>query len=389
MKFIIKLSLTMLFLFTLLLITNTTSAKEDYLGENSIFEQVGDIGEKRANKLELTTPVNQSIKLENETILFTESLYDGSSIRLAYIIETTRKKGQSFSNRLVDDVIFTKNGEPLMVSGMSASGDFIDDGVYAEIIDISFHEPIPTSFMLGIQSSKDKSIDINIPIELKGESKTFPINQSKEWNGKPFSFQEITFYPTITEIRTETLVDERDKHLNIGLKVTDENGYLLQPLKGSSTGEPIVNGKIKIVSRYYFEPFETIPDSLHLNPYERQFNTYKPHTVRKQWKGKSFTLSQGEAGTLTIQNVSVNDNLLTVTYEVSGEQNFQQAATLWVENRAGDHLPENFPPKQLSKGTFQLTFTIKDKIEEYFIGTAELTPLDYVEELETIIQLSD
>lgn len=388
MKSKLEISFMIIFIVTSLFIF-TASADDVYVGEHSIFVKIGDYGEQRANKLGLTIPVAQTLTLNDTTILFTESLYDGSTIRLAYVIKSAKAHGDLLSRDFFNDIEFSIDGKTLLVNGMGAGGEVLEDGNYAGIIDINFQDKVRDSFLLEVKLRQDGEVMVEIPIQLKGSYKRFPIDERKQWAGNQFIYKDITLYPTVTVIQTETIVDGSNKHLNMDLKVTDENGLILPPLKARSSGEPMENGKIKIMASYYFEPLDMLPIKLVVQPIQRDFNTYNPSTVRENWEGKSFTLSQGEAGTITIQDVTRNQEILTVTYDVTGSQDHQQAATLWVEDIDGNQIPGNYPPRQLSRERFQLTFKVDNDLEEYYIGTAELRPLKYVKQLETTVHLEE
>ncbi|WP_042143382.1 DUF4179 domain-containing protein [Paucisalibacillus sp. EB02] len=370
---------------------NIVQANKTSQHNESIFELVGDVGEQHASKKGLTTSVNETLTINDQTILITESLYDGSSIHIAYIITSHNKKEATLTNRFLDEIIFTKNGAPLTIHRMSAGGEVLKSGDYAGTMTIDFYDNIPDSFMLGMTSPEKDSAKIEIPITLKGVTKSFAIHETKKKGDKVITYDEINFYPTGTEIQVQNIIQEEQKHFHIdlNLKVTDEKGRILQPIRGGSSSEPLKNGKIKVNTSYFFEPLDPIPESLLIQPYQVDLHTYKPENARKKWEGEPFTLSQGDAGTLTVLDVKAEKDLLIVTYEINGEQDFQQAATIWVENKEGKLHSGNYPPKQLRKNTFQLTFSTTDTISELYISTAKLRPLNYVKELETTVKFKN
>ncbi|WP_096271885.1 DUF4179 domain-containing protein [Paucisalibacillus globulus] len=370
---------------------NSISFESTEPPEESIFEMVGDIGQQHASKKGLAIPVNKTLELKNETILITESLYDGSSIHLAYMITRSKSKKGAMTNQFLEDIAFTLNGKPLTFNHMSAGGKLLDNGYYAGTITIDFHENIPDSFMLGMSSPGMDSNMVEIPITLKGVAKSFPIRETKKMDTKVITFDNIIFYPTGTEIQVQNFIQEEQKHLpmDLNLKVTDEKGHILQPIRGGSSSEPLENGKILVRSSYLFEPLDPIPESLLIQPYQVDLHTYEPENVRKKWEGKPFTLSQGDVGSLTVIDVQVEKDLHTVTYEISGKQDFQQAATIWLENEDGKLVTGIYPPKQLRKNTFQLTFPATGTISDLYIATSKLLPLKYVKELETSLKFKN
>jgi hypothetical protein len=382
--------------FTILILTltiypNTISSEGKEPPEESIFEMVGNVGQQHASKKGLAIPVNKTLKLKNQMILVTESLYDGSSIHIAYMITASKSKKDTMTNRFLEDIEFTQDGTPLTFYQMSAGGKLLDNGDYAGTMTIDFHENIPDSFMLGMSSPDRNSNTIEIPIKLKGVAKSFPIKETKKKDDKVITYKKVNFYPTGTQIQVQNIIQEEQKHLpmDLNLKVKDEKGRILQPIRGGSSSEPLENGKIMVHSSYLFEPLDPIPESLLIQPYQVDLHTYEPENARQKWEGKPLTLSQGDAGNLTVIEVQVEKDLLTVTYEISGEQDFQQAATIWLENEHGKLYTGNYPPKQLRKNTFQLTFPTTETISELYIGTAKLRPLNYVKELETTVKFKN
>lgn len=359
----------------------------------SVFEKVGDIGEKRASELGITTPLKEKVKINGQMVLFTESLYDGSSIHLAFLIKPDNKNNAKLSNGFWDDIIFTRNGKRLMLDGMGARGKQLDNGEYAGTVNIKLREDVPDSFMLGITSSDtDQSWHVEVPIKLKGESTTFPVNETKRWKELNLTYDKITFFPTSTEISFRYIIDEKHiRNTSIGLNVSDNKGRILQPLSGGAGGRPAKNGKVLVTSNYYFEPSDNIPKSLTVKPYLLRTGSYKPETVRKKWEGKGFTLSQGDIGALNVINVENTDGLLTITYQIEGDRDYSQATAIWVEDTDGKRYPNTHPPKRLEggKNKYQMTFSSVDHLNDIYIGTSHLRSMNYINELENTIKLEN
>ncbi len=381
-------------LYSIFFPSQTFADTENSVSTNeSVFEKVGDIGEKRASELGITTPFKEKVKINGQTVLFTESLYDGSSIHLAFLIKPDNKNNANLSNGFWDDIIFTRNGKRLMLDGMGARGKSLDNGDYAGTATIKLHEGVPDSFMLGITSSHtDRSWYVEVPIKLKGERTTFPVNETKRWRALDLTYDKITFFPTSTEISFRYMIDEeRIRNTSIGLNVYDNQGRILQPLSGGGGGRPAKNGQVLVTSSYYFEPLDNLPKSVTVKPYLLRTGSYKPETVRKKWEGKGFTLSQGDIGALNVINVENKDGLLTITYQIEGDRDYSQATAVWVEDTDGKRYPNTHPPKRLEggKNKYKMTFSSVDHLDDIYIGTSHLRSIKYIDELEHTIKLTN
>lgn len=362
--------------------------KESVLVNGSVFETVGDIGEKKASEKGLTTQFKQKVKINGQTILFTESLYDGSSIHLAYLVKSDNKNDARFHIDFWESIIFTRDGKRSMLDGMSAGGRPLKNGVYAGTANIELRKNVPDSFMLGITSLKDQTLLAEVPIKLKGKSKSFPVNETKKWKGINFTYDKVTFFPTSTGISFQYLIDEKFiKDKDLAIHVSDDQGRILQPLSGGRSGVPSKKGKVLVTSNYYFEPLDTIPKSLTVKPYLLEMGSYKPETVRKKWKGKGFTLSQGDIGTLTVINVEKEGDLLTITYQIEGDRDYSQATAIWVEDANGKVYHTNHLPKRLEGNKYQMTFPSVNHLDDIYIATSNLRPMNYIEELEITMEL--
>ncbi len=117
---------------------------------------------------------------------------------------------------------------------------------------------------------------------------------------------------TIQYTVNEEEIKQHKNPIDIGLHVNDQEGRILQPLGGDGHGKTIENDKILMIDNYYFEPLDSVPESLTVQPYLRPFDQHTPKIMKKKWEGKSFTLSQGESGTILVHDVKKKRDKVTL-----------------------------------------------------------------------------
>ncbi|NEU29248.1 DUF4179 domain-containing protein [bacterium LRH843] len=357
----------------------------------SVFEKVGNIGVKKANEQGLTTLLGEQIEVNGQRITFTESLYDGAEIHLGYIMETIRPNHAQSSHNFLHEIELMINGRSIGGYGMGARDEPIGDGSYVGTMSIRVTDGVPDSFMLGIRSREGS---IEIPVERQGEYESYLANQTKETNDLTMFYDKITFFPTSTEISFRKIIDEDryqdDTYMHMDYQLIDNEGRVLQPLGGGGGGGGAEKGKFVHSFQYYFEPLDSVPTTLTVKPFLYDRSEKEPEIVKKKWDGSELVLSQGEIGQLTIVDVMNENGVATFTYRVDGEDFYQQAISIWLEDSDGNRYDTDQPPKRMNEtiNQYQASFSSVPNSEEgLYICTAKMSAPKFLKELEVTIEL--
>ncbi|MBB6453182.1 hypothetical protein HNQ94_001630 [Salirhabdus euzebyi] len=355
----------------------------------SVFEMVGTIGEKKGFEQGLTTYLGEEVEIKDQYITFTESLYDGGSIHIGFIVHN-HEEGKA-PERFLQEIAVYINGEAPSGYGMGVDGKVLEDGTYIGTINIELDSSVPDSFMLGLGDRDSNSLYVELPVEKQGESESFLVNETKKWKDQLMLYKKVTFFPTSTEITYQTVMNEDEfqtHHMDV--IVYDDQGRLLQPFSGGGSGGGPKDGKITQEFSYHFEPFDTIPKSLTIKPILSKIEDYTPDLNKKKWEGNGFTLSQGEIGSVKIINLKEESETVTLQYEVQGGHTYDQVVTVWLEDANGNYIGEQGTPLRVegSVNQYEATFTSVDSTKDIYVVTAELQPIEFVEELEVTIDLN-
>ena len=358
----------------------------------SAFEFVGDIGVKKGKDEGLTTELGEQVEVDGQLITFTETLYDGGEIHIGYILEVNESdRGPYFMNNL--ELLI--DGKSIGSYGMGGKESEIEKGMYAGTISIRVRDKIPDSFVLGIRSREGKSWSVELPVEKKGNHQAFLVSKVEKSEDLTILYDQITFFPTSTEISLRLMMDEKtfvdDKYMMLDYLVMDDKGRVLQPFSSGGGGGGPVNGKVLHTFKYYYEPLQTIPNSLTIKPYLVDVNETSPKIERVKWEGKKITLSQGKIGHLTILELTEDNGVTTVTYEVDGEDLYNQANAIWLEDSNGIRYQSEQPPIRVdgSINQYQASFSETPTSNDLYITTVTMSPPNYLEELEVTIDLKE
>ena len=187
----------------------------------------------------------------------------------------------------------------------------------------------------------------------------------------------------------KTFVD--DKYMMLDYLVMDDKGRVLQPFSSGGGGGGPVNGKVLHTFNYYYEPLQTIPNSLTIKPYLVDVNESSPKIERVKWEGKKITLSQGKIGHLTILELTEDNGITTVTYEVDGEDLYNQSNAIWLEDSNGIRYQSEQPPIRVdgSINQYQASFSETPTSNDLYITTVTMSQPNYLKELEVTIDLKE
>ncbi|WP_071393350.1 DUF4179 domain-containing protein [Bacillus tuaregi] len=358
----------------------------------SAIEFVGDIGMKKGKEKGLTTVMGEQVEIDGQLITFTETLYDGGEIHIGYLMQAPEKaQNDHFMNNLE---LFI-DGKPIGGYGMGGRESEIEKGMYAGTISVSVRDDIPDSFVLGIRPREGKAWSVELPVERKGNHESYLVQKVEQQKDLTILYDQITFFPTSTEIALRLLIDEKafhsNKYMMLDYQVIDDKGRVLQPFSGGGGGGGPVDGKVLQSFKQYYEPLEEQPKSLTIKPYLIDMNEAAPELERRQWQGEKMTLSQGEIGHLTILEVTEEDGVTTITYQVEGEDLYSQSTAIWLEDSAGTRYHFDQPAVRVD-GTvnqYQVSFAEVPSFEELYIVTVAMSPPEFLEELEVTIELEE
>ncbi|ADU32087.1 DUF4179 domain-containing protein [Evansella cellulosilytica] len=360
----------------------------------SVFDTIGNIGVKKGSEEGLSILLGEQVIINEQTVTFTESLYDGSEIHLGYIIESPTRDILDLNKGFLSDIEFTVNNRSMGSYGWGSSGQILDNGTYAGTISIKFNDEVPDSFLLGIKPRTGRAWKVELPIELQGSHETFLVNETRGMEDITIHYDSITFYPTATEIAMRQVTDEvknpeDDKYMFIDFKLVDDQGHVLQPLSGGGEGTT-KGGKLVQTLQYNFEPLDTFPETITVRPYLINIGDDSLSFVRGKWEGEELVLSQGEIGNLIVTDVREEDGLVTVFYEVDGDEFYDQSMAIWLEDSAdNEYYFDRQLPKKIegTKNKFEVSFSSAPALDDLYITTLEMKPLNYLEDLEITISI--
>ncbi|MFC4807874.1 DUF4179 domain-containing protein [Paenibacillus sp. GCM10023250] len=347
----------------------------------SVLELVGDAGMKRGSELRLASTVDRQVRIGDEEIRFTESLYDGSSILLAWVAQDADRDPYAFMN----DVVYAVNGKPLTYSG-SAPAIKLEDGTYAGAISIRAADPLPDKFQLELRSREDGSVYARLPVERRGHYRTASISKTGTWNGIGMKYHALSLYPTATELTFGLSHADLNEAAVLKFKVSDERGYVLNG-SGSfayrAAGSPKESGEYA----YFFDPFETVPEQIEITPYIS--TAYSTVRVDGTWKGTPIALDQGAIGSVLVVDQSLEDRTLTLVCDVTGEQLDEQINRIGVEDGNGNALPRVSPPVRIQgrAHAYELKFGDVDRGDVIRITSPVFNPTTYLRDLSVTVQV--
>jgi len=356
----------------------------------SAFEFVGNISVKTGKEQGLTIPIEKQVEIDGQLITFTDTLYDGGEIHIGYLMEASgREQTSLFAQR----IRFLIDGQPMGGGGMGISGDWVENGLFAGTISLRVRDEIPDSFLLGICYIDDNAPLVELPVAKQGESKVTIVDQKKEFEDLALLYEEISFLPTSTELSISLIMPQeafnQRKYMHLDYQVIDDMGRVLQPLSGSGGGGGPVSGMITQSFKYYFEPVESLPKTITIKPYSRDYTNTTVKIVRENWQQEKLTLSQGDIGKVMILDIQKENGMISLTYEVEGQHAYQQANALWIENGKGKRYDSRQPAERVSGqiNQYQMAFPSSADIADLYVATIEMNSLQYVEDLEITLEI--
>jgi hypothetical protein len=312
------------------------SALKQIPGVQSVFNYAGDIGLKAADKKGILTEVGHSITAKGITFTISEIMYDGSRISIGFIQESAEGIAE------LRDVDFYVNGKKLN-TGWGRTGNSVDDQTYAGVINLMPDVDLPDRFELNIKVNKigDQTGNwhYSMPVtKLQEGVKSFIPMASRQDKGIEITAKRVLFTPSTTEVHLEWKKPAGGKYIEFQLLTND--GRIVQPLSGSSTGEG--DGQRETIQWHArYAPMDQIPASLKLRPiiYENANEPLEDVIVPMEHlpaKDRPITIHQGEAGQLEIHRIEFNEDKTIVHYQVKNAVDpHAQSNPLWIQDESG------------------------------------------------------
>ncbi|QYR19142.1 DUF4179 domain-containing protein [Paenibacillus sp. sptzw28] len=348
----------------------------------SIFELVGNVGERKASQDGLVSPLGQQVVIDGKTVTFTESLYDGSSIHIGFINDTGNFEFWNHTQISIDGKRLTSYNADLSGSRTLADGSFA--GIYT----IHPNQEIPEAFTLELSSLDDRSWHVAIPMKLQGDEHAYLINDARVWRDMTMLYDKTVFNSTSATLSIRWFSNEKRELPSVmNYQIFDDKGRVLQIFSHNGKDTPTEDGQYVYSSQLNFERMDPIPKSLTIKPY---LGSGMTGLETKRWEGKSLELSQGEAGSVRIEHIEQKNNTFTMTFEVEGELTSDRTRYVWLENQYGVGYDVLQYPQRV-EGTvnqYQAVFTSTNPNDDVIIGTEQFHPKDYIDDLTITVEIS-
>ncbi|MEO2203337.1 DUF4179 domain-containing protein [Paenibacillus pabuli] len=342
----------------------------------SVFELIGEDGVKKASKLGLSQKLNQQVRIGDQDITFTESLYDGSNINLGWITSDHDKNIYEFLN----NISYTVNGKRISDYAANAPALKLENGTYGGLLQIDPKDKLPDKFTLGVVSRDEKTTYVEISVERQGSYLTIPIAKSGMWNDYEMNYDALALYPTTTEL-TFRLQGTNSAIGILKFMVRDERGHVLR-----TTGNQFSSAQNNSEYKYLFEPFNSKPNKVTITPYIS--TAYTTEKLNLEWKGRPITVPQGAVGSIIVLDQQWEKNQLTLTFEVTGERINEQVSNIWLYDRMGNSFPRVNPPIRIEgSDKYEVTFANVNSTESIQIATPVFNPTNYLQDLEVTVDL--
>ncbi|PYZ97594.1 hypothetical protein CR205_03085 [Alteribacter lacisalsi] len=350
----------------------------------SAFEYASSAGILKGAQENLVTAVGEEVIIDGKTVIFTDTLYDGSQIHIGYMEEFDEELGHGDFPGLCR---FTINGKEIGSYGWGGTGTYLDNGWYAGTVSVRIPD-LPDSFELGIKPFKGNAWSVELPVEKKGKSETFIVNERKESGNISLSYHTVTFHPTSTAISLTSSYPEAygDEFNMLDYHIVDENDRIIQSSSAGGSGQAKDGLYLNEYSLFY-EPLNEKPEQLTITPFLDQAER-EIAFVRMPWKEEPVTLSQGEVGSVTVHSIASDDDATYVTYTLKGEHVSYQSQSLWMEDQEGNEYRSHSAPEYIEDtGEYRLELERAPDLEGVIIVTVEQEAVQFLDDLQVTISI--
>jgi hypothetical protein len=239
-----------------------------------------DIGLKKAKETGMTEDYQKSVESNNIELTITETYFDGVNLSVGYKLKNNSDEEWQLPPKIgagATHFLLLKGGNhEFEINGSRVYGGFSDEyevigpNEYEGILNFYPHEfPEGNNFTLGLSYTEIMGVNgewvFDIPVSKKKVEElehSFLPNQKVNGLGGEITIKSVTFTPTGTELKTETIMEKgRGKDILFSIKeLGADNGV-------SGYTEPLGNAKEITVSRSTFPPLKKIPGSITITAY--------------------------------------------------------------------------------------------------------------------------
>lgn len=373
--------------------TTMASALREIPALKAVFKIAGDLGLKAADEKGITTEIGQRITEQGITLEVSEVMYDGSRLSIGYMQES-----QSGIQEL-SDVKYEINGKQVHFPG-SGTGSRIDDKTYAGVLNLWPEEELPDQFQLKMTvfriGDTTGKWEFSFPVKkMASTNKVVMPMMTKTYGSLTLTVKKITFTPSSTELDVEI---KRPSTSNewIAYQMTDDQGVVLEPHGGSGRGR--TEGGFEISQfKQRFGPVKELPKFVTVRPVIEPAHFNEPVKETRVLMEQApdpdhpLLLSQGEMGSLKINQVEFLEDKTLVHYQTEGAEPHLQSNPLWIEDESGkkhlllDKRTELVDPIHYE---FVREFPAFKPGQRLTFVTKQLPKPDYKDELEMTIPLN-
>ncbi|MBW7454602.1 DUF4179 domain-containing protein [Paenibacillus sepulcri] len=371
----------------------------------SILELAGDSGVKlAAGKTASRLP--ETVKAVDQGITFSvqDTFYDGSRIVIGYRIDTEdgRKHPES-----PQDTVFSVQGVRLD-AGYKTKGQWLTDRTYIGVMSIlpdpgtgTDSSPLADSFDLklvirnlygredGSKASRTSGRwELTVPVNQKSVGGVYLTQAAAHAGNESVTVHKVLLGASATQIELSYKGVFPAGSVIQGFRLMDDRGLIIPDLSGS--GNLLESGAGEF--SYLFEPLKVKPVYVIVQPYVKLQEPVEPVIVRARWNGKvPVTLSQGDAGTLTVTEIDFQTDQTLIHYQVEGSDPFMQQSSFWLETEAGERLVDGYPKRIRtadSDYSYVMAYPPLDADGIYYMGTIERQKVQILDNFSVRVPLS-
>lgn len=331
----------------------------------SVFEIIGDAGLQLSGQKGLVTKLNVAAEDQGVRMTVTDVLYDGIRLVIGYTIEAEHSAMPSNVDMLI-------NGEPINTPLGGGGSSPYSEGFYTGYIDYEANGELPDQFELTLKLKSMQYYEEPAGMQFVNGAWNFklPVSKLKEGitvhsfdpalqatsDNRTLAVNELTLTPAITALNVD-LIEK---------SITENKGFFLYDDKGKQIQYYSYRGDLdyfedkdlyKGIYNIRFAPFEDKPDYLVIKPYK--FHTSIGQFSRKQTAfdlgSLPVTLTQGEAGSVTITEVEQLPDKTVLHFQVEGSDPYNQAGSVWLEDGNGQPLTKLSSHMLVDRNTYSFT----------------------------------
>jgi hypothetical protein len=315
--------------------------------------------------------VNQSITHGEVTITLENVAADENMVVLTNLIKSKSK---------IQWENYLQMGEAVKIKGLdvydfSRSGVMIDDYSYYAIykIDLKSEARIPTNFKMDFSIKDIKGINESFDFKLKvdrekalKETKIFKIDAPIKYSGGEYNINKVILTPLSTKIQGIGNSELTSVFL------FDDKGNEIRQEGRSSYSQKANDVSDKFINIWNIDAEKINKDTKYIKivPYVKLNGWYYDNAEKvicSDYSNLPVTLNQGSIGSIKINNINYEDDLMIMNYEVEGKIPYEQAYYLFLVDEQ-----ENIVQQVNSYSMSNIAIFKVDREKKYKITTINL-----------------